>query len=55
MVARITFPASISETLNYNEHKVQKGVAMCIAENNFLLPIICHEFLPQTRLVQSKE
>lgn len=44
MVARITFPASISETLNYNEHKVQKGVAMCIAENNFLLPITAMNF-----------
>lgn len=44
MVARITFPASMNETLNYNEHKVKKGVAMCIAENNFLLPITALNF-----------
>ncbi len=35
MVARITTPASMQETLNYNEHKVKRGVAVCIAENHF--------------------
>lgn len=35
MVARITTPASMQETLNYNEHKVKRGVASCIAENHF--------------------
>ena len=39
MVARITTPKSLSETLNYNEHKVRRGVASCIAENNFLKPL----------------
>jgi hypothetical protein len=37
MVARITIPASLSASLNYNEKKVQKGVAECIAAGNFLL------------------
>lgn len=44
MVARITTPASLNETLNYNEHKVRKGVAVCIAENNFLLPLNAMNF-----------
>lgn len=44
MVARITTPASLQETLNYNEHKVKKGVAECIAENNFLLPLSALNF-----------
>ncbi|MEO8173493.1 MAG: relaxase/mobilization nuclease domain-containing protein [Sediminibacterium sp.] len=44
MVARITTPASLNETLNYNEHKVQKGVAVCIAENSFLLPVHAMNF-----------
>ncbi len=35
MVARITTPASMRETLSYNEHKVKRGVASCIAENHF--------------------
>ncbi|SJZ85492.1 relaxase/mobilization nuclease domain-containing protein [Sediminibacterium ginsengisoli] len=39
MVARITTPKSLSETLNYNEHKVRRGVASCIAEKNFLKPL----------------
>lgn len=39
MVARITTPASMQETLNYNEHKVKRGVAVCIAENHFPLPV----------------
>lgn len=37
MVARITIPASLSASLNYNEKKVQKGIAECIAAGNFLL------------------
>lgn len=44
MVARITTPANLQETLNYNEHKVRKGVAECIAENNFMLPVNCMNF-----------
>lgn len=44
MVARITTPRSLSETLNYNEHKVRRGVADCIAENNFLLPVHAMNF-----------
>lgn len=44
MVARITTPRSLSETLNYNEHKVRRGVADCIAENNFLLPLDAMNF-----------
>ena len=39
MVARITIPASLSATLNYNEKKVQKGVAECIAVSSFLLSV----------------
>lgn len=39
MVARITIPASLSATLNYNEKKVQKGVAECIAASSFLLSV----------------
>jgi hypothetical protein len=38
MVARITIPSSIQQTLNYNEKKVQKGTAVCIGQNGFLLP-----------------
>lgn len=44
MVARITTPGNLQETLNYNEHKVRKGAAECIAENNFLLPLPCMNF-----------
>jgi hypothetical protein len=44
MVARITFPKSLQEALNYNEHKVKKGVAECIAERNFLLPVSAMNF-----------
>ena len=39
MVARITIPDSLKETLNYNEKKVQKGVATCIGAGNFLLEV----------------
>lgn len=39
MVARITTPESLKETLNYNEHKVRRGVATCIAENHFPYPL----------------
>lgn len=38
MVARITTPSSIQKTLNYNENKVEKGTAVCIGQNGFLLP-----------------
>jgi hypothetical protein len=37
MVARITIPSSIEQTLNYNEKKVRKGTATCIGQNGFLL------------------
>jgi hypothetical protein len=37
MVTRITIPNSLIATLNYNEKKVQKKVAACIAAPNFLL------------------
>jgi hypothetical protein len=36
MVAKITVPATVSRALNYNEKKVQKGVAECIHAGNFL-------------------
>lgn len=36
MVARITSPSSIFRALNYNEQKVQKGVAECLYAGNFL-------------------
>jgi hypothetical protein len=36
MVAKITAPHSISSALNYNEQKVQKGVAECLFAGNFL-------------------
>jgi len=39
MVARITTPSSLHKTLNYNEQKVQKGTAVCIGENGFLLSV----------------
>lgn len=39
MVVRITTPASLHQTLNYNEHKVNRGVATCIAENHFPSPV----------------
>lgn len=39
MVARITTPASVQKTLNYNEKKVQQGTAVCIGESGFLLPL----------------
>lgn len=39
MVARITIPASLSATLNYNEKKVQKGVAECLCASSFLLSV----------------
>jgi len=37
VVANITIPHSLIETLNYNEKKVQKGAAQCIGERNCLL------------------
>ena len=36
MVAKITTPSSINKALNYNEKKVQKGVASCLYAGNFL-------------------
>lgn len=36
MVARITTPHRINETLNYNEQKVNKGKAECIHAGNYL-------------------
>lgn len=44
MIARITTPKSLSEALNYHEHKVRRGVAVCLAENNFLLPLNAMNF-----------
>src|SRR5947209_9143093 len=39
MVARITSPSSISRALNYNEQKVQQGVAERLFAGNFLKDI----------------
>ncbi len=36
MVAKITIPKSIEAALNYNEKKVQKGVAVCLHAANYL-------------------
>jgi hypothetical protein len=36
MVAKITTPSTISRALNYNEKKVQRGVANCLFAGNFL-------------------
>lgn len=36
MVARIGEPEVIEKAVYYNENKVREGVAVCIAENNFL-------------------
>ena len=36
MVAKITVPITINRALNYNEQKVQKGMAKCIHANGFL-------------------
>jgi len=36
MVAKITVPITINRALNYNERKVQKGMAKCIYANGFL-------------------
>lgn len=36
MVAKITVPVTINRALNYNEQKVEKGLAKCIHENGFL-------------------
>lgn len=36
MVAKITFPNDIRSALNYNEQKVQKGVAECLGAGNVL-------------------
>jgi len=36
MVAKITTPSTITRALNYNEKKVQKGVASCLYAGNFL-------------------
>jgi hypothetical protein len=54
MVARITTPASLNETLNYNEHKVRKGAAVCIAENNFLLPLNAMNFYHKLNWFESR-
>lgn len=54
MVARITTPESLNETLNYNEQKVRKGVASCIAENNFLLPVNQMNFYQKLHWFESR-
>lgn len=36
MVAKITIPKSIEAALNYNEKKVQKGIAQCLHAANYL-------------------
>ncbi|MBS1666305.1 MAG: relaxase/mobilization nuclease domain-containing protein [Bacteroidetes bacterium] len=36
MVAKITIPKSLEAALNYNEKKVQKGVAQCLYAGNYL-------------------
>ncbi|RYZ30473.1 MAG: relaxase [Chitinophagaceae bacterium] len=36
MVAKITTPSTIGRALNYNEKKVQKGMASCLYAGNFL-------------------
>lgn len=36
MVAKITTPNTVGRALNYNEKKVQKGVATCLYAGNFL-------------------
>lgn len=36
MVAKITIPKSIEAVLNYNEKKVQKGIAVCLHATNYL-------------------
>jgi len=36
MVAKITTPKSIEAALNYNEKKVQKGIAVCLHAANYL-------------------
>lgn len=36
MVAKITIPKSLEAALNYNEKKVQKGVAKCLYAGNYL-------------------
>ncbi|MBD0297768.1 MAG: relaxase/mobilization nuclease domain-containing protein, partial [Flavisolibacter sp.] len=36
MVAKITFPKRVEATLNYNENKVEKGTALCLAANGYL-------------------
>ncbi|TXJ26787.1 MAG: relaxase [Chitinophagaceae bacterium] len=36
MVAKITIPKSIEAALNYNEKKVQKGIAYCLHAANYL-------------------
>ncbi len=36
MVAKITIPKSIEAALNYNEKKVQKGIAVCLHAANYL-------------------
>jgi hypothetical protein len=36
MVAKITFPKRVLDALNYNEQKVQKGVAQCLGASGYL-------------------
>lgn len=54
MVARITTPASMQETLNYNEHKVKRGVAECIAENQFPMPATRMNFYHKLHWLQER-
>ncbi|MBL7759144.1 MAG: relaxase/mobilization nuclease domain-containing protein [Sediminibacterium sp.] len=54
MVARITTPASMQETLNYNEHKVKRGVATCIAENHFPRPVHQMSFYDKLEWLQAR-
>ncbi|MDE3252859.1 MAG: relaxase/mobilization nuclease domain-containing protein, partial [Bacteroidota bacterium] len=54
MVARITTPASLHKTLNYNEQKVQKGTAICIGENGFLLPLHQLNFYDKKQLFENR-
>lgn len=54
MVVRISTPASVEQTLNYNEHKVNRGVATCIAENHFPMPVDQLNFYQKLHWLQQR-
>ena len=54
MVARITTPKRIMDALNYNEQKVKKGIAECIAAGNYLRDLSSMNFYQKLAGIENR-